>query len=100
MKIDPEDVSWILLKIKYLAERNSPIHLPTHQRIWQGSYDVWRNKQDEIDSIEIPKARMKAALEAGLIKSEVVKMGKYDHVVYSLTELGNKQLEENNEKGT
>ncbi len=36
---------------------------------------------------------MKEALEAGYIKSEVVKTGKYNEIVYSLTESGKALIE-------
>lgn len=98
MEIDVEGVKFILNRIKMLKERG-PNWFPTHRNIWQGSYDVWFNEQDQIDAVEIPKARMKEAEEGGYIKSEIVR-GKYDMIVYSVTELGEKLLEENNEKGT
>jgi len=94
------DIRWILWRIQNLKEMNSPNRLPTYRNIWQGCYDVWHCEQDRIDSVEIPKAKMKAAEEGGFIKSEIVKMGKFDQVVYSLTELGEKTLRENNEQGT
>ena len=93
--IDPGGMEWMLLKIHHLEERakTNPAWWPTHRNIWQGSYDVWYTEQDRIDSVEIPKARMQAALDDGLIKSEIKKIYKYDQVVYSLTELGKKTIE-------
>jgi hypothetical protein len=98
MKIDPESAIWLLSRIKDLeareAQSNKNWWLATHRNIWQGSYDVWFTEKDQIDAVEIPKARMQAALDAGIIKKENRMIGKYEQVVYSLTDLGEATLNE------
>lgn len=99
MDSNREDVKELLLNIKYLNERynNGEKRKPTHHSIWAGSYDVWSCEQDRIDAIEIPKARMKEAEEAGFIKNEIInttyKNGKtFAETLWSLTELGEQYL--------
>jgi hypothetical protein len=87
----PEDVQWLLLTIKNLWEL--PHRPPTHRNIWSGSYDVWSCEQDRIDAVEIPKARMKAAEDDGLIFSETRQKGKYKEIVWHLTDKGKQLLE-------
>lgn len=93
---------WILQRIKDLEKLHQErlahgiddnSRWATHRNIWQGSYDVWETKQDQIDAVEIPKARMKACAEAGLIKSEIKRWRKWDYEVWSLTDAGKIQLE-------
>lgn len=95
---------WILYRIVDLEKRqqarlergkDDASLWATHRNIWQGSYDVWFSEQDKIDAVEIPKARMKACEDAGLIKSEVKHWKKWDYVVWSLTDKGHAMLEEN-----
>jgi hypothetical protein len=91
-----DDVKWLLNKILYLEEQKNahPSNWPTHRRIWLGCYDVWMCEQDRIDAVEIPKMRMKEAEEAGFIKNEIRKIGKFDSVVWTVTELGHDFLKE------
>lgn len=91
MKINANDVVWILDRIKWLE--TMPNRPATHKNIWAGSYDVWSCPQDRIDAIEMPKARMKNAEDAGFIKSQIVKKDHYELVVWTLTELGREYLE-------
>lgn len=89
--INPEDTEWLLLKIEAL---NSPHRPATYQNIWGGSYDVWSCEQDRIDAIEIPRARMKAAQDEGLIESSFVDRGRYKFTVWGLTPKGEERLKE------
>jgi hypothetical protein len=100
--IDVDGVVWILAKIEGLEKLHNErvargiddtARWATHRNIWQGSYDVWSCKQDEIDAIEIPQRRMKEAEEGGFIKSEKKTWKKYEYVVWSITETGKALLE-------
>lgn len=75
-----------------LVSYDGPSRWPTHRNIWQGSYDVWFCEQDRIDAVEIPKAKMKAAEESGLIESELRTYNKYEYTVWKLTERGKSLL--------
>lgn len=88
---NPEDLKWLLERIQKL--QNNPMRKTTHKDIWSGSYDVWNCEQDKIDSIEIPKRRMKEAEEAKMIESEIKHQGKYSFVVWKLTDIGKAFLE-------
>ena len=93
---------WLLDRIQWLENTGSPNRWPTHSNIWQGSYDVWSCEQDRIDAYEIPRKRMKDAEEAGYIKSEVRTRGRFNFVVWSLTDLGReclKKIKELNSPG-
>jgi hypothetical protein len=83
---------WLLDRIQWLEELNSAMRPPTHKCIWQGSYDVWECEQDRLDSINIPLANMKLAEESGLIKSEIRTVGKYEMIVWGLTDVGREFL--------
>lgn len=89
-----ENLEWLLDRIDTLEELHAknPHRLPTHKAIWSGSYDVWMCEQDKIDSVEIPKARMKEAEDAGLIKSEEKQVGSFSVILWSLTEDGKASL--------
>jgi hypothetical protein len=82
------------------AQNDSPGCWATHRRIWAGSYDVISCEQDRIDGVEIPKAQMKIAWEAGLIRSEMKiaegKTGSHKMEVWSVTELGEEFLKGDN----
>ncbi len=97
---------WILLRIQGLEKLNQErlahgindtARWATHRNIWQGCYDVWCGEQDRIDAVEIPKARMKAAEEAGLIKSEKKTWRKWEFEVWSITDAGKAILEKTND---
>ena len=94
------DAVWLLHKIDTLNNLSEAQRrlgwCATHRNIWAGSYDVWGNKQDEIDAIEIPRARMKDAENAGLITSEMVKQRRSNHIVWKLTDAGKALLEKEN----
>jgi hypothetical protein len=101
--VDMDGVAWVLWKIESLNEItqenakrgiNSTTWWPTHRNIWRGSYDVWCCEQDRIDSVEIPRRRMKEAEDGGYIKNETRKHNKYECVVWSLTESGKALLEQ------
>lgn len=85
---DPDGMIWLLERVKWLNNLDSDRRLPTHRNIWQGSYDVWFCEQDRIDAVEIPKARMKKAIDEGLIESENKTLGKYTFEIWKLTEKG------------
>jgi hypothetical protein len=100
---DREEVVWLLYRLEGLEtlrqERlargiDDTARWAIHRNIWQGSYDVWSCKQDEIDAIEIPKRRMKEAEEGGFIKSEKKTWRKWTYDVWSMTEAGKALLEQ------
>ena len=83
-----EGIRWLLERV-HAFEMYDPDRRPaTHRNIWAGSYDVWSCEQDRIDAQEIPKARMKYIEDNGFIESKTIQRGKYDEVVWSLTERG------------
>lgn len=90
---DKDGAKWLLNRIQWLTELNNKFRLPTYSNIWQGSYDVWANEQDRLDSINIPKYRTKEAEDAGLIEKGIKRINNYDHIIYVITELGYKFLE-------
>ena len=99
--MDVNGVIWLMDRIVKLwerSERNLPRSLgwrPTHKNIWQGCYDVWETEQDRIDSVNIPKWRMEEAEKNGYIFSKTIPLGKYEQVVWGLTEKGKRLYEEN-----
>ena len=109
MKPLTEEEKWLIGKIKIMEESTKNLNSqgiiahadwPIHKHIWRGNYDVWSCDQDRINAIEIPRARMKAAEEDGLIttkgpltEAQKTFVAKYPHTtIWSLTELGEQRL--------
>lgn len=92
MTYDEDGMKWLLNRIKELEAKDSVSWWPTTKTIWAGCYDVWYNEQERLAALDIPKIRMKEAEDLGFIKSEIRKIGKYDKVVWVLTELGQKEV--------
>lgn len=85
---DEERMPWLLTRIKQLETLNNPKRLPTHRNIWAGSFDVWLCEQDRLDAQIIPKVTMQKAEVLDYIKSHKQMDGKYEIVVWSLTDKG------------
>lgn len=87
MQLTSEDVYWMLKNISVLGDKAD------RKTIFRGCYDVWFCEQDRIDSVEIPKQRLAAARDQGLIE-EVDTGKKYPAKIWRLTENGKKMLED------
>ncbi len=88
--MDVNGTIWLLDRIDWTI--NGRKWRATHRNIWQGCYDVWEIEQDMIDSGNIPRQRMQAAEDDGLITSVTVDYGKYKQVEWKLTERGEELL--------
>lgn len=88
------DLDHFLERVQSLNNQRRTNWLPTHRNIWAGSYDVWNCQQDYIDATERPRAAVKKAIDAGLVYSEEVNVGKYTNTVYRLTELGQAYMQQ------
>ena len=95
MMQNPEEIIWLLkgIDIRTNLETGVIRDVPTRRNIFRGCYDVWYCKQDEIDAVEIPKARLAEAMSLGLICG----VGEtYGETIYGLTEKGKEILEKEN----